>query len=77
MSEDAMQKDYEITPAQEALLREQSRNRGRHPLEDSKTTAPTQMSNGLSPRRAAELWGTNSAGFPGDGIRRRYPYSKT
>lgn len=68
-----------LTPASETLLREQSRARrsAPHPLEDPKTTAPTLMANGLSPRRAAELWGQNSAAFPGDGIRRRYAYSKT
>jgi hypothetical protein len=44
------------------------------PPKDEKSTAPREMPPGLSPREAAKLWGTG--GFPGDGIRRRYAYSK-
>lgn len=76
---DDQPKPEDLNPASDTWRREQTRAARRaapHPLEDQKTTAPTQMLCGLSPRRAAELWGQNSAGFPGDGIRRRYPYSK-
>jgi hypothetical protein len=45
------------------------------PLGDRKSTAPPETRRGLSPREAARMWGIG--GFPGDGIRRRYPYSKT
>jgi hypothetical protein len=47
------------------------------PLKDGKTTAPPETPRGLSPREAARMWGIGSPGFPGDGIRRKYPYSIT
>jgi hypothetical protein len=78
MSEQSIADDEDLSPARESLRREQSRaRRVFHPLEDQKATAPTDMPWALSPRRAAELWGLNSGPRPGDGVRRRYPYSKT
>ncbi len=46
-------------------------------LLDGKRNAPREMTNGLSAREAAKLWGIHSDGRPFFGERRRYDYSIT